>query len=115
MGREEHAGPFPNFRRRAERLAAGILRALTARLSSSLQQQHRSSGMGTNSPQPVDSGNVTGAVDDFQKRAEEAQLASIRMSAIQLETSSITAAAKARGDLAAQIGSDLRQSAKVKE
>jgi hypothetical protein len=71
--------------------------------------------MGTNSPQSVDSGNVSGAVDDFQKRAEEAQLASIRMSAIQLETSSITAAAKARGDLAAQMGSDLRQSAKVKE
>lgn len=60
-------------------------------------------------------GSVTGATDDFQKRAEEAQLASMRMASIQLETSSITGAAKARGDLAAQMGSDLRQSAKVKE
>jgi hypothetical protein len=65
--------------------------------------------------QAADSNSVPGAVDDFQKRAEEAQLASIRMSAIQLETASITGAAKARGDLAAQMGGDLRQSAKVKE
>lgn len=63
----------------------------------------------------ADGGTVPGAVDDFQKRAEEAQLASMRMASIQLETSSITGAAKARGDLAAQMGGDLRQSAKVKE
>ena len=68
-----------------------------------------------NTPQPVDSGTVPGAVDDFQKRAEEAQMASIKMASIQLTTSSITGAAKARGDLAAQMGGDLRQSAKVKE
>ena len=64
---------------------------------------------------PVDGGTVPGAVDDFQKRAEEAQMASIKMASIQLQTSSITGAAKARGDLAAQMGSALRQSAKVKE
>lgn len=68
-----------------------------------------------NTTQPVDSGTVPGAVDDFQKRAEEAQMASIKLSSIQLQTSSITGAAKARGDLAAQMGSDLRQSAKMKE
>ena len=68
-----------------------------------------------NTTQPVDSGSVSGSVDDFQARAEEAQKASIRMASIQLETSSITGAAKARGDLAAQMGGDLRQSAKVKE
>lgn len=60
-------------------------------------------------------GSVGGATKDFEDRAKEAQLASIRMASIQMETSSITGAAKARGDLAAQMGSDLRQSAKLKE
>ncbi|WP_374563771.1 hypothetical protein [Ideonella sp.] len=71
--------------------------------------------MASTTPTPTDGGTVPGAVDDFQKRAEEAQMASIKMASIQLETSSITGAAKARGDLAAQMGGDLRQSAKVKE
>jgi len=69
-----------------------------------------------NTTQPVNGGgDVTDATKDFEDRAKEAQLASIRMASIQMETASITGAAKARGDLAAQMGSDLRQSAKLKE
>jgi hypothetical protein len=65
--------------------------------------------------QAAGNGGITGGVDDFQKRAEEAQLASIRLAAIQTETAAITGVSKAGGDLAAQLGGDLRQSAKVKE
>ena len=71
--------------------------------------------MGTNTTQPVGNGSIPGAVDELERRSQEAQLASARMATIQTETAAITGINKASGDLAAQIGGDLRQSAKMKE